>query len=360
MSASPSTLADATPRHSLLPRAFPPPGVAEEGRAADRCSRLRPRVLDAEAAAILGAKGRLGASFIRALELMLACEGHIVVTGLGKPGFIAQKLSATLASTGVPSLYLHPSEALHGDLGRVSRGDVVLALSNSGSTEELVRLLPSLRRLGAQVIAITGDGDSPARPGLGHGARRRRHPRGMSPGARFPPRARRRCTRCRTRLAMTLLKTPPVQQRGVRGAPPRREAGRSVMRVLEVMRAGPGAIRWSAPTLRSHEAVVVMTNTPGRPGATNVVDASGRLVGIFTDGDLRRMVERRTRAASTCRCPRGDGTSSALRVDPRSLALTAAALMREAHVDQLPVVERERQSSGSSDVAGPARRAAGC
>jgi len=155
-------------------------------------------VLDAEAAAILGAKGRLGASFIRALELMRACEGHIVVTGLGKPGFIAQKLSATLASTGVPSLYLHPSEALHGDLGRVSRGDVVLALSNSGSTEELVRLLPSLRRLGAQVIAITGDGDSPLPAAPTWCSTSAPSPRPV-PWAWFPPRALRRCTRCRTR-----------------------------------------------------------------------------------------------------------------------------------------------------------------
>src|SRR5262252_10054767 len=123
-------------------------------------------VLDAEAAAILGAKGRLGTSFIRALELMRACEGHIVVTGIGKPGFIAQKLSATLASTGIPSLYLHPAEAVHGDLGRVARGDVVLALSNSGATEEIVRLLPALRRLGASVVAITGNLQS----ALGKGA----------------------------------------------------------------------------------------------------------------------------------------------------------------------------------------------
>ena len=176
-------------------RSRPP---ASRRRAAQRTDALAYArgVLDAEAAAILGAKGRLGASFIRALELMLACEGHIVVTGLGKPGFIAQKLSATLASTGVPSLYLHPSEALHGDLGRVSRGDVVLALSNSGSTEELVRLLPSLRRLGAQVIAITGDGDSPspgARTWCSTSAPSPRH----VPWGWFPPPARRRCTRCR-------------------------------------------------------------------------------------------------------------------------------------------------------------------
>src|SRR6185295_983755 len=113
-------------------------------------------VLDAEANAILGLKERVGGSFAAALELLMACPGHVVVTGIGKPSFIAQKLSATLASTGIPSLFLHPSEAVHGDLGRVKKGDVVLALSNSGATEEILRLLPALKRIGAKVIAITG------------------------------------------------------------------------------------------------------------------------------------------------------------------------------------------------------------
>ena len=172
-------------------------------------------VLDAEAAAILGAKERLGASFVRALELVRACEGHVVVTGLGKPGFIAQKLSATLASTGVPSLYLHPSEALHGDLGRVSRGDVVLALSNSGSTEELVRLLPSLRRLGAKVVAITGDGESPLAQGadvvLDVGAIPEACPLGLVPDRQLGRAA------CRVRRAGDdAPQDAPVQQRGVR------------------------------------------------------------------------------------------------------------------------------------------------
>ena len=230
-------------------------------------------VLDAEAAAILGAKERLGASFIRALELMRACEGHVVVTGLGKPGFIAQKLSATLASTGVPSLYLHPSEALHGDLGRVSRGDVVLALSNSGSTEELVRLLPSLRRLGAQVVAITGDGDSPLARGadvvLDVGAIPEACPLGLVPTASSAA-----LHAVSDALAMTLLKTRQFSSEEYAALHPGGKLGRSVMRVLEVMRAGRAnpVVRADAPL---HEAVVVMTNTPGRPGATNVVDAAG-------------------------------------------------------------------------------------
>src|SRR5919204_165386 len=100
--------------------------------------------------------GRLNGAFARAVEMVLACQGRVVVTGMGKPGFIAQKISATFASTGTPSLFLHPAEALHGDLGRLVPGDLVLALSNSGETEEILRLLPAFKRLGAPIIAITG------------------------------------------------------------------------------------------------------------------------------------------------------------------------------------------------------------
>ena len=106
-------------------------------------------VLRLEARAIDSLGPRFGAGFVRAIELVLGCAGHVVVTGIGKPGFLAQKLSATLASTGTPSLYLHPAEAAHGDLGRVTSADVLLALSNSGKTEELLRLLPALQRIGA-------------------------------------------------------------------------------------------------------------------------------------------------------------------------------------------------------------------
>src|SRR4051812_11283402 len=113
-------------------------------------------VIRAEADAVAQLGGRLNGHFARAVAMVLACPGRVVVTGMGKPGFIAQKISATFASTGTPSLYLHPAEALHGDLGRLVPGDLVLALSNSGETEEILRLLPALKRLGTPIIALTG------------------------------------------------------------------------------------------------------------------------------------------------------------------------------------------------------------
>src|SRR5437588_10494970 len=118
-------------------------------------------VLRAEAAAIEQLCARIDGDFSEAVDRIFACSGRVVVTGIGKPGFIAQKISATFASTGTPSFYLHPAEALHGDLGRLVPGDLVLALSNSGETEELVRLLPSLRRLGAPIVALTSGLRSP-------------------------------------------------------------------------------------------------------------------------------------------------------------------------------------------------------
>jgi arabinose-5-phosphate isomerase len=303
-------------------------------------------VLDAEAEAIAGAKQRLGPSFLRVLALLLDCQGHVVVTGLGKPGFIAQKLSATLASTGIPSLYLHPTEAMHGDLGRVSRGDVVLALSNSGATEELLRLVPALRRIGAKVVAITGDGVSPlARLSdlvLDVGSIPEACPLGLVPTASSAA-----LHAVSDALAMTALKCRQFSSEEYAFLHPAGKIGRSVMRVFEVMRAGTSNPVVQA-TAHLSEAVVVMTNTPGRPGAANVVDAAGLLVGIFTDGDLRRLVERgasnfevevRTVMGPHPRC-----------VSPEDLVLTAATLMREAHVDQLPVVDAEGRPVGLIDV----------
>src|SRR5689334_21109191 len=147
------------PRLRALPGRAEAPPEAPRSEEDEATLAYAQGVLQAEAQAILGL--RLGGSFLRALALLRACTGQVVVTGMGKAGLIGQKLSATLASTGIRSVFLHPAEAVHGDLGRVSRGDVVLALSNSGATEELVRLLPSFKRLGATVVAITGDPESP-------------------------------------------------------------------------------------------------------------------------------------------------------------------------------------------------------
>ena len=301
-------------------------------------------VLEAEARAIVGVQ--LGESFLRALGLLRECQGQAVVTGMGKAGLIGQKLSATLASTGIRSVFLHPAEAVHGDLGRVGRGDVIVALSNSGSTEELLRLLPSFRRLGTPVIAITGGLESPLARGadvvLDIGRIEEACPMGLVPTASTAA-----LHAVGDALAMTLLRSREFGTEEYALLHPGGKLGRSVQRVFEVMRTGPAnpVVR---DTAKLSDAVAVMTRTPGRPGATNVVDRQGRLVGIFTDGDLRRLVEQgRTDFTIAVREVMGRRPRC---VSPETLVLTAAAQMREIKVDQLPVVDAEGRAVGLLDV----------
>ncbi len=332
-------------RRELSPRRSRAPSKAPRRNPARQLEYAR-EVLEVEARAILNVRQKLGASFVGALDLLLACEGQVVVTGMGKPGFIAQKLSATLASTGIPSLYLHPAEALHGDLGRVTRKDVVLALSNSGTTEELLRLLPALRRLGAKLIAITGDVKSPLAQAadfvLEIGRIDEACPMGLVPTASSAA-----LHAVGDALAMTLLRNRQFSSAEYALLHPGGKLGRSVMRVHEVMRAGP-ANPLVSQDARLSEVVVVMTNTPGRPGAANIVDGKGRLVGIFTDGDLRRLVEQ-GKTDFELPVSRVMGRQPRF-VSPDELVLTAASLMRESKVDQLPVVDADGKPVGLLDV----------
>jgi arabinose-5-phosphate isomerase len=303
-------------------------------------------VLKAEATAILAVRDRIGESFIAAVERLAACPGLVVVMGMGKTGFVAQRLSATLASSGVQSIYVHPAEAAHGDLGRISGRDVVVALSNSGATEEILRLLPSLRRLGTPVVAVTGDARSPLARGadlvldIGHVD---------EPGAMglVPTASSAALQAVCDALAVTLPKHGQLTADDYAFLHPGGKLRRSVHRTRDVMRSGDAnPLVDEAATVS--DAVVVMTNTPGRPGAANVVDDSGRLIGIFTDGDLRRLLERRMLDFDT---PLGELMTREPRcVGPDDLVLTAAAAMRESQVDQLPVVDIDGVPVGLLDV----------
>ena len=323
-------------RLSSVARPAPKPDLVEYAR----------EVIRAEADAVLQLAGRLNGAFARAAEMVLACPGRVVVTGMGKPGFIAQKISATFASTGTPSLYLHPAEALHGDLGRLVPGDLVLALSNSGETDELVRLLPSIRRLGAPIIAVTGGPRNSLAEAadvvLEIGPVPEACPLGLAPTASTV-----------ALLAMGDALAMAVQHR--RGFSPEQFAslhpggalGRQLLRVRDVMRTGA-----RNPTVRFdlslRETAAVMTRTEGRPGAASVVDAAGRLAGIFTDGDLRRLVQKgevdfeRPVSAVMGKTPRT--------VRPDDLAQSAAEMMRATQVDQLPVVDEQGRPVGLLDV----------
>ena len=301
-------------------------------------------VVAAEAAAL----GRLAldAHFATAVEWVLACRGRVVVTGMGKPGFVAQKLSATLASTGTPSHYLHPADAAHGDLGRVTREDVVLALSNSGETEEILRLLPALKKIGARVVALTRDDASPLARGadlvLRIGAIEEACPMRLAPTASTAA-----LLAVADALAMTVLKNRPFDLEEYALYHPGGKLGRGLMKVREVMRSGREnpLVRDTAPL---KEAVAVMTETPGRPGACTVVDRDGKLVGVFTDGDLRRNVERERVDFDA---PVSDFMSRNPRtVRPEALVVDAARVLRQARIDQVPVVDEAGRPVGLLDV----------
>ncbi len=304
------------------------------------------RVVEAEIAALQSLVPRLDLQFAKAVEAILNCEGHLVVSGMGKPGFVAQKISATFASTGTPSFYLHPGEALHGDLGRVSERDVVLLLSNSGRTEEMIRLMPPLRRIGAKTIVITGDIDSPLAERadliLDIGKVEEACPLGLAPTASSTV-----LLALGDALAMAVMESRNFGPEDWALYHPGGALGTRVMRVREVMRTGD-----KNPIVGEHEplskAVAVMTQTPGRPGATNVVDAEGKLVGIFTDGDLRRLFERSEADPDR---PVGEVMGrQPTTVDEEMLVGEAAKVLRDRHVDQVPVVDAQGRLVGLLDV----------
>lgn len=303
-------------------------------------------VLEIEAKAIASLYPRVGKSIDAALKLLRACRGRVVTTAIGKPGFIAQKLSATLASTGTPSLYLHPAEAAHGDLGRVAKGDVVIALSNSGTSRELLLLLPAFEQLKVPVIAITGDSGSPlargARVVIDIGPIDEACPIGLVPTASTAA-----MHAICDALAMTLAHGRDFSADEYARLHPGGKLGRHALRVHEVMRTGKALPIVREGDLLSH-VVVVMTNTVGRPGAALVVDRRKGLAGIFTDGDLRRLAERK-RLDFSVKVSEVMGRRPRC-VGPNELALAAAQLMREVQVDQLPVVDAAGKVVGLVDV----------
>lgn len=313
-------------------------------------------LLDAEADA-LGRLSKalqedvLGPGFVAAVRLLLGCEGRIVTTGIGKAGIIARKLGATLASTGTPADFLHPTEALHGDLGRVTDRDVVLALSNSGTTEELVRLVGPLRSLGARMVAITGAADSPlarhADVALVYGQVTEACPLGLAPTTSTTV-----MLALGDALAMEVLKARHFSPEGFARFHPGGNLGRSLMRVEEVMRQGEALPIVPAGTSLAR-AVEVMTSTPQRPGAVIISDAEGRFAGFYTDGDLRRNLL----AASE----RGDGallgdpidgvmTVDPVTIRPEALVGDALRVLRERKIDQLAVVDEARRPVGLLDI----------
>ncbi len=311
-----------------------------------RIDRAR-TIIEAEAAAVHQVAARLGASFVQALDMVLALRGRVVTAGMGKAGFIAQKISATMASTGTPSIFLHPAEAIHGDLGRVDAGDLLLAFSKSGETEELLVMLPHVKSVGVPVVAITQGEDSTlgrhADLVLPLGRIDEVGPWGLAPSA---------STSAMMALGDALALV--VQQERRFGPDqfarfhPGGDLGRRLMKVRELMRTGERNPRVASGSTVL-QAIEVMTRTPGRPGATSVVDALGALVGFFTDGDLRRLWERGLASSRELRIDDAM-TKNPRTIDGETFALEALALLHRHAIDQLPVVDADGRLIGLLDV----------
>jgi arabinose-5-phosphate isomerase len=253
---------------------------------------LARRVLETEAAAILALVDRLDARFDCAVQLLLQCKGRVIVTGMGKSGIICRKISATLTSTGTPAFFLHPAEATHGDLGVITADDVVLALSYSGETDELLRLLETIRRLGAKLIAITGGPTSTlaqaADVALDCSVTEEACPMNLVPTASTTA-----ALALGDAMAMTLLVAKGFKEEDFANLHPGGKLGKRLMRVEALMNAGDKCPRVSATT-RMRDVIYEMSRKG--LGMTCVVDDDGSgdpvLLGIITDGDLRRQMER--------------------------------------------------------------------
>src|SRR4029450_11784833 len=245
-------------------------------------------VLRTEAAAILRLVDTLDGDFERAIETLFECRGRVIVTGMGKSGIICRKMAATFSSTGTPAFFMHPAEAIHGDLGALRDDDVVIAMSRSGETEEVIRLLESIRRLGARLIAITGEPTSTlgraADVALDCGIAEEACPLNLAPTASTTA-----ALALGVPLAMTLLVRKGFREQDFASLHPGGRLGRRLMRVEQAMHAGNAAPLVAVSTLMPE---VFHEMSSKRLGMTCVVAEDGRLAGVFTDGDLRRLLTR--------------------------------------------------------------------
>ncbi|MDB5868747.1 MAG: KpsF/GutQ family protein [Polaromonas sp.] len=301
---------------------------------AEQVLSLARKTFEIEAAAVLELAARIGDEFVQAVSLIVACPGRVVVMGMGKSGHIGRKIAATLASTGTPAMFVHPAEASHGDLGMIQKVDVVLAISNSGESEELVSILPVLSRLGVALIAITGGRQSTlarhARITLDSSVSREACPLNLAPTASTTAQLA-----LGDALAVTLLDARGFQEEDFARSHPGGALGRKLLtHVSDVMRGG-SAVPQVLPDTSFTELMREMS-AKGL-GASAVVDASQRVLGIFTDGDLRRLVEKGADLRSLT-------AADVMHTQPRtvkadSLAVEAVALMEQHRINSVLVVD---------------------
>lgn len=303
----------------------------------ERALQLARDTFDIEAQALLALKARQGESFTEVARLMLECRGRVVVMGMGKSGHVGRKIAATLASTGTPALFVHPAEASHGDLGMVTAGDVVLAISNSGESDELMAVLPTLRRMQVTVVAMTGQSESTlARHAdwvISCAVDQEACPLNLAPTTSTTAQMA-----LGDALAVVLLDARGFRAEDFARSHPGGSLGRKLLtHVRDVMRVGT-----AVPRVTPDTAFVDMMHEMTRKGlgATAVVDQRGAVLGIFTDGDLRRLVEQGQDL-------RGVRAAEVMHTAPRlvredALAVDAAALMELHQITSVLVVDADQ------------------
>ena len=308
----------------------------------DQALRLAQETFDIEAAAVLGLKKRIGPAFARAVDAILAVRGRVVVMGIGKSGHIARKTAATLASTGTPAMFVHPAEASHGDLGMIKPVDLVLAISNSGEVDEVTSLLPVIKRLGAPLIAMTGNPQSTlgrhADIVLDSGVDKEACPLNLAPTASTTAQLA-----LGDALAVALLDARGFRSEDFARSHPGGSLGRKLLTHLsDVMRTGDAVPRVGPDT--AFPELMREMSAKGL-GASAIVDDGGRVLGIFTDGDLRRLIERGADLRSL-------GAGEVMHANPLTirddvLAVEAAELMDQRGITRLLVVDAEGRLCGA-------------
>jgi len=302
-------------------------------------------VIAIESKAVAGLKKRINKEFESIVDYLCKINGRVIVTGMGKPGFIAQKISATLSSTGTPSLYLHPAEALHGDLGRVTKDDCILAFSNSGETEEIVKLLPIIKKIGAKLVSFVGNTRSTlARNSdfvVDTSVEKEACSLGLAPTASTTA-----MLAMGDALAIALLDKKGFKEKDFALYHPGGILGkRLLLRVEDIMRKGR-----DNPIVKEDTKVkkVLVAITRARAGSASIVDKKGRLKGIFTDGDLRRHIDKDSRI--TEKKVKLVMTKNPTTIKKDQLAAEAFQVLKSKKIDEIPVVDDKDRPVGLLDV----------
>jgi len=298
------------------------------------------KVLQTEAAAVLALVDRVDEKFARAVELIRHCKGRVIVTGMGKSGIVCRKIAATLASTGTPAFFLHPAEAVHGDLGVIQADDVVIAMSYSGETEELTRVLETLKRIGAPLIALTGDVRSTlaqaATVALDCSVSEEACPLNLVPTASTTA-----ALAMGDALAMTVLVEKGFKPEDFANLHPGGKLGKKLTRVEQLMNKGD-----ALPVVQLHTSMrdVIYEINRKRLGMTTVVEKDGRLAGIITDGDLRRQMGGASNVMELT--AREVMTANPVAIPHTTIAVEALAMMEQRKITSIVVIDPDRRVEG--------------